>query len=159
MIDPSFLASLRHQHRAEMVLCLVQLEQITPGWWQDLTHLAELLGTDRSTLNRSLRTLERRGLIRRTSISNAGGTFIWWVKRHAADTPDPNDEPAWRLQDITTRSTIRIPVSQRWSWPDKHGIPRNTFRSFLVGHQKILRGRWKLMSTPLDLVADDTIAA
>jgi len=158
VIDPAFLASLRHQHRAEMVLCLVQLEQITPGWWQDLGYLATLLGTDRSTLNRALSTLERRDLIRRTSHGNSGGTWIWWVKRSAADMPDPNDEPAWRLQDITTRYTIRIPVSHRWSWPDKHNIPRATFRSFLAGNQSILRGRWRLMSTPLDLV-DDIIAA
>lgn len=158
MIDPAFLASLRHQHRAEMVLCLVQLEQITPGWWQDITQLGELLGTDRATLNRALSTLERRDLIRRTSHGNSGGTWIWWVKRHADDIPNPNDEPAWRLQDITTRYTVRIPISQRWSWPDKHGIPRATWRGFLAGDQTILYGRWKLTATPLDL-ADDTIAA
>lgn len=157
MIDPAFLASLRHQHRAEMVLCLVQLEQITPGWWQDLAQLADLLGTDRATLNRSLSHLERRDLIRRTSHGNSGGTWIWWVKRHAADKPDPLDEPHWRVRDIISDWTIRIPVSQRWRWPDRHGIPRATWRSFLCGHQKTLRGRWRLMSTPLDL-ADDTIA-
>lgn len=154
MIDPAFLASLRHQHRAEMVLCLVQIEQITPGWWQDLAQLAELLGTDRATLNRALSTLERRGLICRTSHGNSGGTWIWWVKRSADDAPDPGDEPAWRLQDITTRYTFRVPVSQRWGWPDKHGIPRATWRSFLCGHQKTLRGRWRLMATPLDITDD-----
>jgi hypothetical protein len=151
VIDPAFLASLRHQHRAEMVLCLVQLEQIIPGWWQDLHQLATILGTDRSTLNRSLRTLERRGLIRRTSISNAGGTFIWWAKRSAVDMPDPNDEPAWIVRDIRQRSRERITVSSRYQWAAKHQLPRNTFRSFLAGHQKILRNRWELVSTPLDL--------
>lgn len=134
-----------------MVLCLVQLEQIAPGWWQDLGYLAQLLGTDRATLNRALSTLERRDLIRRTSHGNFGGTWIWWVKRFADDTPNPNDEPAWRLRDITTQHTIRVPVSQRWKWPDKHRIPRATFASFLAGNQKILRGRWRLMATPLDL--------
>lgn len=141
-----------------MVLCLVQLEQITPGWWQDLGQLADLLGTDRATLNRSLSHLERRDLIRRTSHGNSGGTWVWWVKRSADDRPNPNREPAWIVRDMLLQRSERIPVSHRWRWPDRHGIPRATWRSFLCGHQKTLRGRWKLMATPIDL-ADDLIAA
>ena len=60
-----------------MVLLLVQLEQVCPGWWVDLSQLAEQLGTDRATLNRSLVQLERLDLIRRYSLANGGGTWIW----------------------------------------------------------------------------------
>jgi hypothetical protein len=152
VIEPAFLATLRHQHRAEMVLCLVQLEQLIPGWWPDLHQLAILLGTDRSTLNRSISTLERRGLIRRTSLSNAGGTWIWWCKRFTDDTPNPDDEPAWIVRDMQQRKTERITIADRWAWGCRHNIPRNTLRSFLSGHQRIMRNRWRLMATPLDLV-------
>jgi len=40
VIEPEFLGMLRRHHRAEMVLCMVQLEQITPGWWESIADLA-----------------------------------------------------------------------------------------------------------------------
>jgi hypothetical protein len=133
-----------------MVLVMVQLEQVCPGWWESLAVLADQLGTDRATLNRSLRHLEDRGLIRRYSISNHSGTWIWWVKRHAVDGPKPGDEPAWRLRSITGRRPERIPVSQRSTWARQHGIPLSTFCGFLYGRQKVLQGRWLLIGSPWD---------
>lgn len=158
MIEPAFLASLRHQYRSELVLVLVQLEQLCPGWWLDLQQLAELLGTDRSTLNRSLLRLDRLGLIRRFSISHGGGTFLWWVQRHEGDVPRPEDEPAWVLRDIQFRTRERITLEQRWAWAERHGIPRNTLRSFLTGGQHVLRQRWELIATPMDQIPAEVAA-
>lgn len=150
MIEPDFLAALRRRYRAELVLVLVQLEQLTPGWWLTLHELAEQLGTDRATLNRSIRKLEDLGLLRRSSISNTGGTWVWWVKRCEGDEPRPEDEPAWVLRDRQRRFWDRIPISQRWEWARQRGIPRGTMRSFLAGGQRMLRERWELAATPMD---------
>lgn len=151
MIDPTFLAALRRRERAEMVLVLVQLEQVIPGWWQDLEELADQLGTDRATLNRSIRHLEARGLIRRTSYSNKGGTWIWWAAKRAGDAPRPQDEPAWVARDTVRRLTERITVSGRWDWAKRHGIPKGTMTSWLYGHMTLLRHRWQIIASPLDI--------
>jgi hypothetical protein len=150
VIESEFLAHLRQHHRAEMVLVLVQLEQLCPGWWESLSDLAEQLGTDRATLNRSLRHLEDRGLIRRHSISNRSGTWIWWVKRHAVDGPRPEDEPAWRLRAMTHNHTVRVPVSGRRAWAEARGIPLPTLIGFLNGRQKVLQGQWRVTGSPWD---------
>ena len=147
-IDPSFLATLRRQQRCELTILMVQLDQLIPGWWPSLSDLAELLGTDRSTLNRGLSTLERRSLIARASISNGGGTFIWWVKSHAND--QPSSEPSWRLRDHQLGRTEYIPLSGRRAWAKLRGVPFVTLQSFLAGYQHKLRNRWTLQSTPLD---------
>jgi DNA-binding HxlR family transcriptional regulator len=150
VIAPDYLAALRRQYRAEMVLVLVQLEQVVPGWWLTIEELAEQLGTDRSTLSRSIRKLERLGLIRRASYSNCGGTWIWWVQRSATDQPAPDAEPAWVARDVKRRLTERIPISSRWQWAAKHGIPRGTMSSWLYGYQRLLRDRWEIVESPHD---------
>jgi hypothetical protein len=150
VIDSAFLASLRRRHRAELVLVLVQLEQLAPGWWLTLQELAEQLGTDRATLNRSIRKLEDLGLLQRASISNSGGTWIWWVKKAEGDEPRPEDEPAWVLRDLSRQVHQRVPISKRWAWAQRHGIPRQTMRSFLAGNYRVLRERWELVATPMD---------
>lgn len=150
MIQAEFLAELRGRHRAELVLVMVQLEQLFPGYWSDLSDLAEQLGTDRATLNRSIRKLEDLGLLRRASISNGGGTWVWWVARHRDDRPDEADEPAWVVRDVGTHRTQRIGLTQRWEWARRHDVPRQTLRSFLAGNQLVMRERWRLVSTPLD---------
>lgn len=150
MIEPEFLATLRRRHRAELVLVMVQLEQLAPGWWLTLEQLADQLGTDRATLNRSIRKLEDLGLLRRASISNNGGTWIWWVQRDANHAPPRDGEPAWVVFDEVARRSVRIPVSNRWEWAQQHGIPRQTMRSFLSGGQMMMRDRWRLTATPLD---------
>lgn len=148
MIEARFLADLRRQHRAELILVMVQLEQLCPGSWLTLQELAEQLGTDRASLNRSIRKLEDLNLLRRTTVSNYGGTWVWWVKQHATHQPDPLDEPAWVLQKVSDRSLHRVPISQRWEWAKARSIPRQTFRSFLAGQQLLLRKRWKIASAP-----------
>jgi hypothetical protein len=148
VIQPAYLAALRVELRCELLLTLVQVEQLCPGWWADLTELAVQLGTDRSTLNRSLTKLERLGMLRRTAISNSGGNWIWWVKRSPNEQPDPNLEPAWVLRDLLTRKHQRVTVSQRWRWAERHSIPRGTMQSFLGGYQLTLRGRWQLAGNP-----------
>ena len=154
MIHPPYLAALRHRYRAELVLVLVQLDQVCPGWWGSIEELAEQLGTDRATLNRSLRKLERLEMVRRASNSNSGGTWLWWVKRSENDQPRPEDEPAWTVRHLSNRTLERIPMSQRWQWAAHRGVPRNTMRSFLTGGQTTLRGRWQLVATPYDRAAD-----
>lgn len=148
MIHPEYLSSLRHRLRAELVLVLVQLEQIVPGWWLTLHDLAEQLGTDRASLSRAITKLEHRGMLQRVTISNSGGTFIWWVKRDADDQPAPGDEPAWVLRSLGNRTHCRVPISQRWDWARQHGIPRATMRSFLGGYHRVLRDRWEIVSSP-----------
>lgn len=133
-----------------MVLVLIQLEQVCPGWWVDLAELANQLGTERATLNRSMVQLEHLGLIRRYSLGNGGGTWVWWVKRTEADAPRPEDEPSWLIRDHQQQHSRRIPISQRFEWADRHGIPRQTMRSFLMGNQRLLRGRWELKGTPME---------
>ena len=150
MIEPSYLASLRHRYRAELVLVMVQLEQVTPGWWSHLGELAEQLGTDRATLNRSLSHLERQDLIARVSFANGGGTYIWWVSRHQGDKPQRQDEPAWVLRDVRRSETVRIRITDRRNWADHHGISPHTLRDFLHGHHRLLRNRWEVVATPLD---------
>ena len=150
MIEPEFLASLRRRHRVELVLVLVQIEQVVPGWWLTLQELAEQLGTDRASLNRTIRKLEDLGLLRRASISNCGGTWIWWAARHEGDAPRPEAEPAWVLRDARAKRQERVTIGQRWAWAQEHGIPRQTMRSFLAGHQRVLRERWELVATPMD---------
>ena len=150
MIAPDFLAALRRQYRAELLLVLVQLEQLAPGWWLTIAELADQLGTDRATLNRSIRKLEDAGLLRRSSISNTGGTWIWWVQRDANDAPRLDDEPAWVVRDVKRRETQRITINKRWSWAQRQGIPRGTMQSFLGGYQRLLRGRWEVIASPTD---------
>lgn len=150
MIDPAYIAKLRHQYRSELVLTFVQLEQVYPGWWADLETLAIQLGTDRASLNRNICKLEKLNMVRRTSISNTGGTWVWWVKRGEDDKPQADNEPAWLIKRLGNRRIERIAVSQRWEWAKRHGVPRNTMRSFLSGGQMVLRGRWQLVATPHD---------
>jgi hypothetical protein len=150
VIAPDFLAALRRQHRAELVLVLVQLEQLSPGWWLTLQELAEQMGTDRATLNRSIRKLEDLDLLRRSTISNCGGTWIWWVKTDVGQQPQPEDEPAWVVKDVRTRIRTRIPIAERWEWAKRRDIPRQTMRGFLAGEQLVLREQWQLVATPLD---------
>lgn len=155
MIEAGYLAALRRRLRAELVVTLVQLEQLCPGWWADVSELAEQLGTDRASLNRSLTKLQRLGLLRRESISNTGGNWVWWVKRSEDDLPRSGDEPGWRLRDQLLKRTIDVPISQRWSWAAGQGIPKNTFSAFLNGGQKTLRGRWRVLSSPWDVNVTD----
>lgn len=151
VIEPAFLASLRRRHRAELVLVLVQVEQLCPGWWADLSVLAEQLGTDRASLNRSLTKLERLGLLRRSRISNTGGNWVWWVKRREGDKPRGDDELGWRLFDIKTQTSLAVAVSKRWEWAARREINKNTFGAFLNGHQHVLLGRWRVTATPWDM--------
>ena len=150
MIDAEYLAQIRRQLRAELVITLVQLEQLCPGWWADLSELADQLGTDRASLNRSLTKLERLGLLRRERISNTGGNWVWWVKRHEGHEPQPQDEPAWSLRDVRVGKTIRVTIRDRWRWAQRHGIARPTMQSFLGGYQQTLQGRWKVTGSPWD---------
>lgn len=150
MIDPSYLAALRHQVRCELLLTMVQLEQLCPGWWADLSSLAQQLGTDRASLNRSLTKLEAMGLIRRERISNTGGNWVWWVKRSPEDCPRPDDEPAWSFRDVKVGKTIRVTIRDRWRWAERHGVARPTMQSFLGGYQQTLQGRWKITGSPWD---------
>jgi hypothetical protein len=115
-----------------------------------LQELAEQLGTDRATLNRSIRKLEDLDLLRRSTISNSGGTWIWWVKTDVGQQPQPEDEPAWVVKDVRTRIRTRIPIAERWEWARRHQIPRPTMRNFLAGQQLVLREQWQLVATPLD---------
>jgi hypothetical protein len=153
VIQSEFLAQLRRRYRPELLLVMVQLEQLCPGFWPDIADLAEQLGTDRATLNRSLRKLEDQQLLRRVSVGNGGGTWVWWVARHHGEQPPVDAEPAWVLRDVRTRMPHRVTVTQRWDWARRHGIPRGTMRNFLTGGQLLMRERWQLVATPYDEAA------
>ena len=151
MIEPAFLASIRTRERAELVLSMVQLEQIIPGWWQDFSALGDQLGISGHLINKTVIKLERKGLLRRCTYGNCGGTWIWWIARHHDDAPNPNDEPAWVLRDIIRRTTERVTISGRWEWAKRREIPRYTLSALLHGHQRTLYGRYEVVSSPLDL--------
>ena len=151
MIEPDFLAYLRQHHRAEMVLTMVQLEQLIPGWWESIGELALQMSCDRGTLSHNISQLEKRGLIRYYSISNKSGTWIWWVKRHSVDAPKPEDEPSWDLIDSISNRKVRIPISGRREWAESKEIPMPTLCGFLYGRQKVLRDRWQVTKSPFDL--------
>lgn len=151
MIQPAYLAQLRRELRAEQAMTLVQIEQLVPGWWPTLTDLAEQLGTERATLNRCLARLERRGLLRRVTRGNFGGTWVWWVKRSAEDQPDDTEAPRWVLRDVIGNRGLEIIVGQERAFAAAKGLNHHTVRNFLAGHRPLLAKRWKLLSSPLQL--------
>jgi hypothetical protein len=150
VIDPTYLSTLRRQIRCELVVTLVQLEQLCPGWWETLSDLAEQLGTDRASLNSSLVKLESLGLLRRSTISKSGGNWVWWVKRHENDRPRAADEPCWSLRDTQAGTTTYVPISRRYEWAADRGIARATMRGFLNGHRSTMQGRWRVVRSPWD---------
>jgi len=159
VITPAYLADLRRQLRAEQTMTLVQIEQLCPGWWPTLTDLAEQLGTERATLNRCMAKLERAGLLRRVTRGNFGGTWIWWVKRSAADQPNDSGAPRWVLKDTVCNRRLEIIVGQERAFAEAKGIPYHTVRNFLAGHRPLLAKRWRLISSPLQIdEADDLVA-
>lgn len=136
-------------------MTLLQIEQLVPHWWPTITDLAEQLGTERSTLNHCLSTLDRRGLLRRVSRGNNGGTWIWWVKRSADEMPDDSRAPCWILQDLKTRSRRKIIVGQERAFAEAQGVSSWTMRRFLTGSQPVLAQRWQLVRSPLQLEEQD----
>ena len=76
--------------------------------------------------------------------------MLFRSKRDEDDRPRLEAEPSWLIRDHEQQQSRRIPVSQRFEWAKRHGIPRQTMRSFLAGNQRLLRGRWELRATPLD---------
>ncbi len=154
MIEPAFLAQLRRSLRAEHAITLVQIEQLVPNWWPNLTELAEQLGSERATLNRCLAALERRGLLRRVTRSNTGGTWIWWVKRSEQEAPDDSAAPRWVLRDLSGGKRREIIVGRERDFAAAQGLNFNSLRSFLAGHRPLLAQRWQLVRSPLEF-ADD----
>lgn len=150
MIDPQFLASLRQQYRAEMILVMVQLEQLFPCWHSSITELSDQLGTERATLNRSLSQLRKLGLIQYYSIAK-GGCWIWWVKRHMDEIYDPKEEPGWDLRTTANHQTVRVHVSKRAEWAKSKKIPLATLNGFLLGYQTVLRKQWRVIRSPFDV--------
>ena len=149
MIQPDFLAQLRYRYAPCEVLFLVQLEQCCPGWWPSHSALAEQLGMHKNTLRKSLRILDKEGLIASYTQHGRGGFWLWWVRRHADDVP--TSPPYWEIRDIHTRGRSRIPVDGAERWSADIGCKYNTAWCFLSGRIKTFRGRWQLVSTPLDV--------
>lgn len=144
--------------RAELVLSMVQLEQITPGWWEDMNSIGELIGVNGNLANKIIVKLEHKQLIRRCTYGNCGGTYIWWVARHQDDKPNKDDEPAWILRDFKHGRIDRVTITGRWDWAKQRNIPRYTLSALLHGHQRTLYGRWKVISTPMDFLDSLTAA-
>lgn len=149
MIAPAYLSHLRRELRAELAMTMVQIEQLTPGWWATITDLAEQLGTERATLNRTLTKLTALGLLRRVTRGNGGGTWIWWVKRSADDQPSDREAPRWVLRDVACDRSLVVIIGQERRFAAAKGIPYHTVRNFLAGHRPLLAKRWKLLSSPL----------
>lgn len=157
MIEPEFLLSLRKTIHVEQVLTLVQVEQLVPNWWANLQDLADQVGVTRDTLSKTLCSLEKKGLIKKYTAKSKGGTWIWWVKRHATDAPNPSDEPCWKLRMVSCKHYEKVFITQKEKWADSHKIPYNSLRSFLLGREEVLHKKWKLISTPLDLPLEEKI--
>lgn len=149
-IAAELIAELRRQYNCQDLLLMVQLEQVCPGFWMNLLELSAQLGCDRSTFYRSLKRLRSRGLICYTAVSNNGGAWIWWVKRHQHDKPNPDNEPAYVICDTEQHKTFELKISQRFEWADDNAIPRETMRNWLMGCSDLLRKRWRLVSLPTE---------
>ncbi len=148
MIDPNFLASLRQQYYASQLLLLVQLEQVTPGYWLTQRELADQLNINVETLRGTMRWLQDRDLVRYTCTMR--GTWVWWVARKQGEKPDLSQEPCWRIRNVRQRATERVPMSAASAWAEKRGIHRETFKHWLMGTTRLLDGRWELAGTPMD---------
>lgn len=149
MIDPEYLAFLRTKYNSQDVLLLVQLAQIAPGWWANQRELAKQLGTEPHATSKTLNRLHGRGLIEVTPYGK-GGTFIWWVKKSAADKPKSSEAPSWVIKNIETGAKEEVFIGQRRSWAERNGLNYNSFRIFLYGYRKVMAGKFQLVSTPID---------
>lgn len=149
MIEPDYLAFLREKCDTRDLLMLVQLEQVTPGWWANIGELADQLGMHPHTAGQALRRLKRRKLIEVTTYGK-GGSFIWWVKKSARDRPDMKLAPSWKIKDVMTGKIEEVFIHQRKMWAEINGLHYPSFRMFLYGYRKLMAGRYKLISTPID---------
>ena len=157
MIDPSYLATLRSsQLRPELLLTMVQLAPMVPGWWEGHEQMAAELGLTPHTFSYHLKALSRKGLVAQKTFLNGAGTFVWWVKHSPTDTPDPLAVPAYVVRNIERREHVRIPVDGITEWAKRRGIPRTSMWAFLSGGRRVLRSRWELVSSPYDV---DEVAA
>jgi hypothetical protein len=158
MIHPSYLATLRCRMRAEILVTMIQLEQLTPGWWETSDLLAAELGLCKRTMHENLRVLSRAGLVAHFMQRRSSHTWLWWVKRSPDDSPDPAQIPVYVLRSLTSHRHDRIPVNAVHQWAETRGLCYETVRKFLAGDQRILRNRWQLISTPLDLEPEEVAA-
>ena len=149
MIEPDYLAFLREKCDTRDILFLVQLEQLVPGWWPNVGELAELLNVRPDTAAQALRRLKKQGLIKVTAYGK-GGSFIWWIKRSSKDKPDPRLAPSWKVKDITTGKVEDVFIHQRRMWAERNNLHYPSFRMFLYGYRKVMAGKYKLVSTPID---------
>jgi DNA-binding transcriptional regulator YhcF (GntR family) len=148
MIEPDFLASLRQQHYASQLLLLVQLEQVTPGYWLTQRELADQLNINVETMRDTLRWLRDRDLVRFTCTMR--GTWVWWVARNQSDRPDPALEPCWLIRNAKNRMIQRVALSKVSEWAKARGIHKETMKHWLMGTTRLLDGRWELAGTPMD---------
>jgi hypothetical protein len=148
MIEPEFLADLRRRFYAPQLLLLVQLEQLTPGYWLTQAELAEQLGITPETLRKSMAWLRDRDLLRFTCTMR--GTWVWWVARREGDRPDPSLEPCWLFRNRIGRQVLRVPMSGVSAWAERHGLHQETVKHWLMGTTRLLDGRWELAGTPMD---------
>ncbi len=148
MIDPEFLSNLRRQHYAPQLLLLVQLEQVTPGYWLTQAELGEQLGIGPETLRKSMAWLRDRDLLRFTCTMR--GTWVWWVARKQGEKPDESQEPCWLIRNAKNRMIQRVPMSEASMWAETRGIHQETFKHWLMGYYRVLDGRWELAGTPMD---------
>jgi len=148
MIEPDFLARLRQQHYAPQLLLLVQLEQVTPGYWLTQAELAEQLGIGPETLRKSMAWLRDRDLLRFTCTMR--GTWVWWVARRQGEQPDESQEPCWVFRNLHNRYRPRVPMSGVEKWRQQQGIHKETMKHWLMGTTLVLNGTWVVASTPMD---------
>jgi hypothetical protein len=149
MIDADYLSFLRSKYNCQDLLLMVQLEQITPGWWPNQPELAKQLGMEPHTASQALLRLRKRGLVEAITYGK-GGTFIWWVKRSAGEKPKPSEMPSWTVKNILTGKTEKVTILDRQGWAERNGLHYDSFRLFLNGYRKIMDKRFQVVSTPID---------
>jgi hypothetical protein len=84
-----------------------------------------------------------------------GGFWLWWVKRNENDAP--SRPPCWRLRDVQSDRTVKIPVNGLHAWCEKHHYKYNTVYCFLTGYSPLLDRRYRLISTPMDEISQDEL--
>lgn len=154
MIEPKYLAQLRRTYRTEVVLTMVQLEQLIPGWWANYSDLAEQMGCNAEILSRTMVRLEGGGLIGKSGAAGRSGVWLWWIKRSADEVIDMSLQPCWILYDHTRGKRVRVPKGKEREWAESRGIVYSTFRSLMTGQTKMVNKRWTVVKGPVEPLFD-----
>lgn len=147
-----WIADLRHQHRPETVLGLLQFQLLGPGLYP-APELARLLGIESRTVNAMMVRLKETGLV---EYENWGkrGRLVWWIARHDDLTPDREMLfPRWILQANAVRE-FQVLFGTEKETAERLGVHWRTLSNFLNESRSSYRllGEWSIRLNPIHFV-------